>query len=168
MMVARRVESLRHPTSKSFDDITPDGRCYRIYRRKAAARRHGDGDDRRHAGEAGRAGTGEQGSRVSPGARQHARRARPHRRGPEHRLLQRPLQGDVSGPRRTASARPALSAVPALPCDPRLLRQRSTSRRWSRGAWKACAIRPARASKTSRRTVDAIESTVAGRPRAVR
>ena len=36
-MVARRVESLRHPTGKSFDDITPDGRCYRIYRRKAAA-----------------------------------------------------------------------------------------------------------------------------------
>jgi len=37
MMVARRVESLRHPTGKSFDDITPDGRCYRIYRRTAAA-----------------------------------------------------------------------------------------------------------------------------------
>jgi PAS domain-containing protein len=36
MMVARRVESLRHPTSNSFDDITPDGRCYRIYRRRAA------------------------------------------------------------------------------------------------------------------------------------
>jgi PAS domain-containing protein len=36
MMVARRVESLRHPTGKSFEDSTPDGRCYRIYRRKAA------------------------------------------------------------------------------------------------------------------------------------
>lgn len=35
MIVARRVESLRHPTGKSFEDITPDGRCYRIYRRKA-------------------------------------------------------------------------------------------------------------------------------------
>ena len=35
-LVAQRVESLRHPTGKSFDDITPDGRCYRIYRRKAA------------------------------------------------------------------------------------------------------------------------------------
>jgi PAS domain-containing protein len=34
-MVALRVESLRHPTGKSFEDITPDGRCYRIYRRKA-------------------------------------------------------------------------------------------------------------------------------------
>ena len=36
-MVARRVESLRHPTGKSFEDVTPDGRCYRIYRRRAAA-----------------------------------------------------------------------------------------------------------------------------------
>ncbi len=37
MMVARRVESLRNPTGKSFEDITPDGRCYRVYRRKAGA-----------------------------------------------------------------------------------------------------------------------------------
>src|SRR5436190_1096123 len=37
MMVARRVESLRHPAGKSFDDITPDGRCLRIHRRRAAA-----------------------------------------------------------------------------------------------------------------------------------
>jgi PAS domain-containing protein len=37
IMVARRVESLRHPTGKSFEDITPDGRCYRIDRRRAAA-----------------------------------------------------------------------------------------------------------------------------------
>jgi class 3 adenylate cyclase/PAS domain-containing protein len=36
-LVARRVESLRHPTGKTFEDITPDGRCYRIYRRSTAA-----------------------------------------------------------------------------------------------------------------------------------
>lgn len=35
--VAQRVESLRHPTEKSFEDITPDGRCYRVMRRRAAA-----------------------------------------------------------------------------------------------------------------------------------
>ena len=35
-LVAQRVESLRNPTGRSFQDITPDGRCYRIYRRKAA------------------------------------------------------------------------------------------------------------------------------------
>ena len=35
--VARRVESLRHPTGKSFEDISPDGRCYRVMRRRAAA-----------------------------------------------------------------------------------------------------------------------------------
>jgi class 3 adenylate cyclase/PAS domain-containing protein len=35
-LVARRVESLRHPTGKSFEDITPDGRCYRIHRRSTS------------------------------------------------------------------------------------------------------------------------------------
>ena len=35
-MVARRVESLRNPTGKSFEDHTPDGRWYRIRRRRAA------------------------------------------------------------------------------------------------------------------------------------
>jgi class 3 adenylate cyclase/PAS domain-containing protein len=34
--VARRVESLRNPTGKSFEDRTPDGRIYRIRRRRAA------------------------------------------------------------------------------------------------------------------------------------
>jgi class 3 adenylate cyclase/PAS domain-containing protein len=37
LMVARRVESLRNPTGKSFDDITPAGHCYRIHRRRASA-----------------------------------------------------------------------------------------------------------------------------------
>jgi len=36
-LVARRVESLRNPSGKSFEDVTPDGRCYRIRRRRAAA-----------------------------------------------------------------------------------------------------------------------------------
>ena len=35
-LIAQRVESLRNPTGKSFDDVTPDGRCYRVYRRHAA------------------------------------------------------------------------------------------------------------------------------------
>jgi class 3 adenylate cyclase len=34
--VARRVESLRNPTGQSFEDRTPDGRIYRIRRRRAA------------------------------------------------------------------------------------------------------------------------------------
>ena len=29
--VAQRVESLRNPSGKSFEDHTPDGRCYRIF-----------------------------------------------------------------------------------------------------------------------------------------
>jgi adenylate cyclase len=36
-LVARRVESLRNPSGKSFEDRTPEGRCYRIRRRRAAA-----------------------------------------------------------------------------------------------------------------------------------
>ena len=36
-LVARRVESLRNPTSVSFEDKTPAGRYYRIRRRKVAS-----------------------------------------------------------------------------------------------------------------------------------
>jgi PAS domain-containing protein/class 3 adenylate cyclase len=35
-LVARRVESLRNPTGKSFEDHTPDGRWYRVVRRRVA------------------------------------------------------------------------------------------------------------------------------------
>ena len=35
-LVARRVESLRNPTGKSFEDHAPDGRWFRILRRKIA------------------------------------------------------------------------------------------------------------------------------------
>ena len=35
-LVARRVESLRNPTGEAFEDRTPDGRVYRIVRRRAA------------------------------------------------------------------------------------------------------------------------------------
>ena len=31
-LVAERVESLRNPSGKTFEDHTPDGRCYRIRR----------------------------------------------------------------------------------------------------------------------------------------
>lgn len=34
--VARRLESLRNPTGKSFEDHTPDGRWYRVLRRRVA------------------------------------------------------------------------------------------------------------------------------------
>jgi class 3 adenylate cyclase len=35
-LVAQRVESLRHPTDRSFEDHAPDGRCYRVLRRRVA------------------------------------------------------------------------------------------------------------------------------------
>jgi class 3 adenylate cyclase len=36
-LVAERVESLRNPSDRAFDDHTPDGRVYRIGRRRVAA-----------------------------------------------------------------------------------------------------------------------------------
>jgi class 3 adenylate cyclase/PAS domain-containing protein len=36
-MVARRVESLRNPSGKSFEDHTPDGHVYRVARRRVAS-----------------------------------------------------------------------------------------------------------------------------------
>jgi class 3 adenylate cyclase/PAS domain-containing protein len=36
-LVVQRVESLRNPSGKSFEDHTPDGRCYRILRRRVAS-----------------------------------------------------------------------------------------------------------------------------------
>jgi len=36
-MVAKRVESLRNPAKKAFEDFTPDGRVYRVLRRRVAA-----------------------------------------------------------------------------------------------------------------------------------
>ena len=35
-LVAKRVESLRSPSGKSFEDSTPEGRTYSILRRRAA------------------------------------------------------------------------------------------------------------------------------------
>ena len=35
-LVARRVDSLRKPTDATFEDRTPDGRVYEVYRRRAA------------------------------------------------------------------------------------------------------------------------------------
>ncbi len=35
-LVAERVESLRNPSDKTFEDHTPDGRVYEVYRRRAA------------------------------------------------------------------------------------------------------------------------------------
>jgi class 3 adenylate cyclase/PAS domain-containing protein len=36
-LVAERVESLRNPSGKTFEDLTPDGRTYRIRRQRVAA-----------------------------------------------------------------------------------------------------------------------------------
>ena len=36
-LVARRIESLRNPSGKSFEDVTPDGQVYQIRRQRVAA-----------------------------------------------------------------------------------------------------------------------------------
>ena len=36
-LVARRVESLRNPSGKTFEDHTPDGRVYHVYRRRVVS-----------------------------------------------------------------------------------------------------------------------------------
>ncbi len=36
-LVAKRVESLRNPSSKTFEDVTPEGRIYRIRRQRVVA-----------------------------------------------------------------------------------------------------------------------------------
>jgi PAS domain-containing protein len=36
-LVARRVARLRNPSNKTFEDHAPDGRVYRIHRRRAIA-----------------------------------------------------------------------------------------------------------------------------------
>ncbi|MDX1402262.1 MAG: PAS-domain containing protein, partial [Kiloniellales bacterium] len=36
-LVARRVESLRNPSGKTFEDVTPDGRIYQIRRERVAS-----------------------------------------------------------------------------------------------------------------------------------
>src|SRR4029077_10964076 len=36
-LVAQRIESLRNPSGKVFEDLTPGGRIYRIFRRRVDA-----------------------------------------------------------------------------------------------------------------------------------
>ena len=99
-LVARRVESLRQikETGKSFEDITPDGRCYRIHRRRAAA-----GGTVTVMTDVTEQKQAEQ-ELTNKEAELHV--ALDNMPGglvytdedSEDRLLQRPLQGDVSGP----------------------------------------------------------------------
>ena len=76
-------------------------------------------------------------------ARQHARRARVHGRRAQHRRLQRPLRGDVSGAARSCCSpggriRRSCAISPSTATT-----AKATSTRWSPRAWRACAIRPA-------------------------
>ena len=61
----RRVESLRNPVGRAFEDRTPDGRVYEIYRRQRGAGRHGHGDHGHHGTQARRGESGAQGGRSS-------------------------------------------------------------------------------------------------------
>ncbi len=77
-LVAERVESLRHPSGRSFEDYTPDGRWLRIRRRRAAAGGTvtvmTDITEQKQAEQR----SGEERGSTPCGARQHAGRARLH------------------------------------------------------------------------------------------
>ena len=165
LLVARRVESLRNPTGKSFDDITPDGRCYRIYRRRAAA-----------------GGTVTVMTDITSQKRAEEELAR--KEAELHVALDN-MPGALvytdedlnivfcNDRFREMYPVPVELLRPGQPY-PRFLRYLATHGYYGEGdveaslrvAWRACAIRPARASTTSHRTVGAIESTVAGPLRA--
>jgi PAS domain-containing protein len=119
-LVAQRVESLRNPSGRSFEDRTPDGRWLRIRRRRAAA------------GGAVTVMTDiteqKQAERIlaEKEAQLHVALdnmpARLHRRGSQHRRLQRTLQRHVRSAARVTSAGPFLSRFPAISRCQRLLR----------------------------------------------
>src|SRR5262249_39394703 len=72
-------------------------------------RRRRHGDDGHHGTKAGGTESRGEGGSAPCGARQHAGRARLHRRRSQHRRLQRTLQRHVRGTTGVASARPFLS-----------------------------------------------------------
>ena len=78
VLVAQRIESLRDPSGQSFEDQTPDGRWYRILRRRTSAGGAvtvmTDITEEKQARES----SGGQGSAATYCARQHAGRTRLH------------------------------------------------------------------------------------------
>ena len=168
MMVARRVESLRHPTGKSFEDITPDGRCYRIYRRRAA----GGGTvtvmtdvTREKQAEQELASKEAEFHLVldnMPGALVHTDEELNIVFCNDRFREMYPVPAELLKPGQP------YPAVPAPPCDERLLRQcrRRHDGRTARG--KPAPSHRQELSRTSRRTADAIAFTVAARPPAAR
>ena len=165
-MVARRVESLRHPTGKSFEDITPDGRCYRIHRRRAA----GGGtvtvmtDVTRHKQAEQDLASKEAEFHLvldnMPGALVHTDEELKIVFCNDRFKEMYPVPATCFGPANPIPSFCAISRHTATTA-------KGTSMRSSRGVWKACVIPPAESSRTLRRTGDAIEFTAEAQPPAV-
>ena len=131
------------PSGRSFEDHTPDGRWYRILRRRVDGWRHGHGDDRHHRAEAGasRISRTRKRSSTSRSTTCRARSSTPTSEL-EHRRLQRPLQGDVHRFRRSCCSPAGLIPTSCATWPRTATTARATSRRWWRSASRACAIRP--------------------------
>ena len=121
-LVAQRVESLRNPTGKSFEDRSPDGRWYRILRRRVASGGTvtvmTDVTEQKQAEQDLAAKEAQLLVALDnmPGALVYTDDRL------EHRLLQRSIPGGVWSAGRIASAGPAIPRFPALPGRERLLR----------------------------------------------
>ena len=156
------------PSGKSFEDHTPDGRWYRIRRRrvagggtvtvmtditeqKQAEQELADKEAQLHVA-----------LDNMPGALVYTDEQS------QHRLLQRSLQGDVPGAARSCCS-PAVPILISCAIWPRTATTaRATSTRWSPSASRACAIPRARASRTTRRTAGGTAFAAAARRQAAR
>ncbi len=87
-LVAQRVESLRNPSGQGRPLVSRPAPARR-------GRRYRHRDHRNHRAEAGRGAACGPGGAAACCPRQHAGRSGLHRREPELRPMQRPLQGDV-------------------------------------------------------------------------
>ncbi len=166
-LVARRVESLRNPSGLAFEDRTPDGRVYRILRRRAAAGGTvtviTDITDFKRAEE--RMLRNEAVLHVAldnmPGALAYTDDAfdivvRNDRFAEMYPVPRR--CSNLAGPIRRSSAIWPSTATTVM----------ATSSRWSPRGSRACATLPGARSRTTRRMVASIESRAAVPPAAAR
>ena len=167
-LVAQRVESLRNPSGRSFEDHTPDGRWYRIRRRRAA-------------------GGGTVTVMTDITEQKQAEQDLADKEAQLHVALDN-MPGalvytdddlnivvcndrfkEMYIVRRRSCCSPAATIPISCAIWPRTATTaKATSTRWSPGAWRACAIPPARASRTTRRTAAGIAFAAAARPAAAR
>ncbi len=148
-----------HPGRPRLRSLSPAG----------GAGRHGDGDHRHHRPQGAprkRSAHKEAELHVAldnmPGALAYTDDELQHRR------LQRSLRRDVPGAAASCCSPDAPIPISCAIWRSTATTAKATSTRWSRGGWRACAIRRARRSRTARRTAASTGSAAARSPRAAR